>query len=54
MSSIAVRRNDERQPLLARDDEKGHYNLAGLSARHFWTLVRPNHMYPQCTIGGFC
>jgi hypothetical protein len=40
-------RPDERQPLLGRIDEehesnnnaKGHYNLAGLSQRHFWILV---------------
>ena len=44
MSSSTARRNDdERQPLISRGDElneKGHYNLAGLSTRHFWTLVR--------------
>jgi hypothetical protein len=40
-------RPDERQPLLSRIDEehdsnrnaKVHYNLAGLSQRHFWILV---------------
>jgi hypothetical protein len=36
----------ERQPLLERIDEgsiKGsnHWNLAGLSQKHFWVLVRP-------------
>ena len=46
MSSITARRNDdERQPLISRGEElneKGHYNLAGLSTRHFWTLVSPH------------
>lgn len=43
MSSVTLSRGDEeRQPLLPSREyvnEKGHYNLAGLSARHFWTLV---------------
>lgn len=35
----------ERQPLLdrreadAHNEGEGHYNLAGLSSRHFWILV---------------
>lgn len=42
MSSIDRRTDDEREPLLRREElnEKGHYNLAGLSFQHFWILVR--------------
>ncbi len=35
------REDDERQPLLRSgdNDEKKHYNLAGLSQTSFWVLV---------------